>query len=67
MLVAAQSSPELWTADQLVAQALDELPGSDRVRVSARSDLPPVRVDAVPIQRALVNPPAARAPRSPAG
>ncbi len=52
---AAQSSPELWTADQLVAQALDELPGSDRVRVSARSDLPPVRVDAVQIQRVLVN------------
>jgi two-component system sensor histidine kinase KdpD len=52
---AAQSSPELWTADQLVAQALDELPGSDRVRVSARPDLPPVRVDAVQIQRALVN------------
>jgi two-component system sensor histidine kinase KdpD len=52
---AAQSSPELWTADQLVAQALDELAGSERVRVSARPDLPPVRVDAVQIQRVLVN------------
>ena len=52
---AAASSPELWTADQLVAQALEELPDSERVRVSARPDLPPVRVDAVQIQRALVN------------
>ena len=52
---AAQSSPELWTADQLLAQALDELPDSQRVRLSSRPDLPPVRVDAVQIQRALVN------------
>jgi two-component system, OmpR family, sensor histidine kinase KdpD len=52
---AAESIPELWTADQLVAQALEELPESDRVRVTARPDLPPVSVDAVQIQRALVN------------
>ena len=52
---AAESIPELWTADQLVAQALEELPESDRVQVSARPDLPPVSVDAVQIQRALVN------------
>ena len=52
---AAESIPELWTADQLVAQALEELPESTRVEVSARPDLPLVSVDAVQIQRALVN------------
>jgi two-component system sensor histidine kinase KdpD len=39
----------------VVAQTLDELAGSERVRVATRADLPPVRVDAVQIQRALVN------------
>ena len=52
---AAESIPQLWTADELVAQALEELGGSDRVHVSVRPDLPPVRVDAVQIQRVLVN------------
>ena len=52
---AAQSSPELWTADELVAQALDELGGSERVLVSARPDLPLMSVDAIQIQRVLVN------------
>jgi two-component system sensor histidine kinase KdpD len=52
---AAESSPGLWTADELVGQALEELAGAERVRVSARPELPPVRVDAVQIQRVLVN------------
>ncbi len=52
---AAESMPALWTADELVAQALDELAESGRVVVSIRPDLPPVRVDAAQIQRVLVN------------
>ena len=52
---AAAARPELWTAEELVAQALDELRGEDRVLVSGPTDLPPVRVDATQIQRALAN------------
>jgi two-component system sensor histidine kinase KdpD len=51
---AADARPELWTADELVAQALDELDAEDVV-VTAPQELPPVRVDATQIQRALVN------------
>ncbi len=52
---AAETRPELWTVDELVAQALDDLGGAERVVVSAPSELPPVRVDATQIQRALAN------------
>jgi two-component system sensor histidine kinase KdpD len=52
---AAQSVPELWTADELVSQAVEELGGSERVSVSVRPDLPPLNVDAVQVQRVLVN------------
>jgi two-component system sensor histidine kinase KdpD len=53
---AAQSAPELWTGEELVAQALEELGvDSQRVRVDGRADLPPVSVDAVQVQRVLVN------------
>ena len=52
---AAEASPELWTADELIAQAIDELADPQRVVVSARPDVPPVQVDATQIQRALVN------------
>ena len=52
---AARTSPELWTAEELVAQALEELGDSRRVRVSVTPDLAPVRADAVQIQRVLVN------------
>ncbi len=52
---AAESKLELWTADELVAQALEELGGAERVVVTATHDLPPVRVDAAQIQRSLVN------------
>ena len=52
---AAESSPELWTADELLAQAVVELGESERVLVRTRADLPAVRVDATQVQRALVN------------
>jgi two-component system sensor histidine kinase KdpD len=52
---AAEASPELWTADELLAQAIEELAEPDRVAVSTRPDLAPVQVDATQIQRALVN------------
>jgi two-component system, OmpR family, sensor histidine kinase KdpD len=49
------STPELWTAEELVAQALDELGSQERVQVDGRPDVPAASVDAVQIQRALVN------------
>jgi two-component system sensor histidine kinase KdpD len=52
---AATSTPELWTADELIGQALEGLGGADRVVVTAAPELPPVRVDAVQVQRALAN------------
>ena len=52
---AAAAHPELWTPDELVWQALDELGSPDRVTVAAMPDAPLVRVDAVQIQRVLVN------------
>jgi len=51
---AADPVPELWTAEQLVGDALDEVDG-DRVQVVLDDDLPVVRVDGVQIQRVLVN------------
>ena len=52
---AAEAHPQVWTIEELVSQALDELPGGERVVVTAPEELPPVRVDAVQIQRALAN------------
>ena len=52
---AAEAHPEVWTIEELVSQALDELPGAERVVVTAPDELPPVRVDAAQIQRALAN------------
>jgi two-component system sensor histidine kinase KdpD len=52
---AAEARPTLWPADELVSQALEELGGAERVVVVTSPDLPPVRVDAAQIQRALVN------------
>ncbi len=52
---AAPPTFELWTADELVSQALEGLPGAERVRVIASADLPPVRVDAAQVQRVLSN------------
>jgi two-component system sensor histidine kinase KdpD len=52
---AARPTPELWPAEALVAQALDELPGAARIEVDLRSDRPAVRVDAAQVERILVN------------
>jgi two-component system sensor histidine kinase KdpD len=47
--------PELWTAEQLLVDALDEVEDADRVQVVLSSNLPVVRVDGAQIQRVLVN------------
>lgn len=52
---AAAPTTALWTADALVAQALDDLVDGDRVQVDVPPDLPPIRTDAAQVQRALVN------------
>jgi two-component system sensor histidine kinase KdpD len=52
---AAAPHTELWEVDALLAQALSEVGQRDRVRVVAATELPPVAVDAVQIQRVLVN------------
>ncbi len=52
---AAAPAPELWTVDELIANALDGLAGSDRVELSVPDDLPPVSVDVSQVQRALAN------------
>ena len=54
---AAAPHTELWDVDDLLAQAVSEVGDRDRVRVAAHgaAELPPVAVDAVQIQRVLVN------------
>jgi K+-sensing histidine kinase KdpD len=53
---AAVPHPELWTIDDLVSRALDELGArGDRVDVVFDREIPPVEVDAVQLERALVN------------
>jgi len=52
---AAEPAPELWTAEQLVGDALDEVAGADRIQLVFDDDLPVVRVDGAQIQRVLVN------------
>jgi two-component system sensor histidine kinase KdpD len=52
---AASPAPELWSVDELVAQALDEVRGSQRVDVVFAHEVPPVRVDATQIQHVLAN------------
>jgi two-component system sensor histidine kinase KdpD len=53
---AAQPQRELWPVDELISRALDAL-GADAARVVVLHDgeLPPVRVDAVQLERALAN------------
>jgi two-component system sensor histidine kinase KdpD len=51
----ATPRPELWTVDELVGQALDGLPGSERVDVELDEELTTVEVDAAQLQRALAN------------
>jgi two-component system sensor histidine kinase KdpD len=53
---AAAPSAELWTIDDLVAQALADVgPDAERVHVAVPDSIPPVRVDADQIERVLVN------------
>ncbi|HST19376.1 MAG TPA: ATP-binding protein [Gaiellaceae bacterium] len=52
---AAEPVPEVWTPEQLLADALDELERAERVEVVVAADLPLVRVDGGQIQRVLVN------------
>ena len=53
---ALETHRELWSADELVAQALDFVGAdTDRIVVELPADSPPVRVDAVQIERVLGN------------
>jgi two-component system sensor histidine kinase KdpD len=53
---AAEPHRELWPAEELVAQALEELgPAAGRVVLQVDDAVPPVLVDATQVQRALVN------------
>ena len=52
---AVEPVQELWTIDQLVAQALDQVPEADRIETSIPDDAPVVLVDAIQVERALVN------------
>jgi two-component system sensor histidine kinase KdpD len=52
---AAPPSFEVWMADELIAQALADVPGAERVRVTTSETVPATRVDAVQIRRALAN------------
>jgi two-component system, OmpR family, sensor histidine kinase KdpD len=49
---AAEPHRELWSADELVSQAIG---ANDRVRVELDADAPPVRVDGPQIERVLAN------------
>lgn len=52
----AQRRPELWTADTLVAGALEQVAADvDRIAVSLPAELPATQVDATQVERALVN------------
>jgi two-component system sensor histidine kinase KdpD len=52
---AAEPVPQLWTVDQLIADALDEVDGAERVNAVVTGEPPLVRVDAAQIERVLVN------------
>jgi len=53
---AATPARELWTVDGLVARVLDVLTADeDRVDVDLPEDIPPVEVDPLQVERALVN------------
>jgi two-component system sensor histidine kinase KdpD len=53
---AAEPRPELWTFDELIGRALEQLgPESERVRVLLPEEPPLVRVDARQVERVLVN------------
>jgi len=46
---------ELWSADELVGQALDGVREGERVRVQLDPEAPPVRVDGPQVERVLAN------------
>jgi two-component system sensor histidine kinase KdpD len=52
---AAPPTQELWTADELVSGALEEIDDAGRVQVIVPDGCPPVRVDAIQVQRILAN------------
>jgi two-component system sensor histidine kinase KdpD len=52
---AAPPTQELWTADELVSRALEDVDDVGRVQVSVPADAPPIRVDAIQVQRILAN------------
>jgi two-component system, OmpR family, sensor histidine kinase KdpD len=53
---AARPRPELWTADGLVARALEAIgPDAERVHVSLPADSPTLHIDPAQIERVLVN------------
>ena len=53
---AAVPHPELWTVDDLISRALDEIGArGDRVHVVFDADPPPVEVDAAHLERVLAN------------
>ena len=52
---AAPPSLEVWTADELISRAIAEMPGAERVHVTAPGSVPATRVDATQIQRVLAN------------
>jgi two-component system sensor histidine kinase KdpD len=52
---AAAPHTELWEADDLLAHAAAEVGARERLRIEAAGVLPAVAVDAVQVQRALVN------------
>jgi K+-sensing histidine kinase KdpD len=52
----ASPHPELWPVEELVGRAVEQLgPEGERVVTEIDADAPPVRVDAVQIERVLVN------------
>jgi two-component system, OmpR family, sensor histidine kinase KdpD len=52
----AEPHRELWTVDDLVSRALEQVgPGSERVQTQLGEHVPPVEVDATQIERVLVN------------
>ncbi len=53
---AAGPNRELWSVEELLAQALEQLgPGARRVELTLPTDAPVVEVDAIQIERVLVN------------
>jgi two-component system, OmpR family, sensor histidine kinase KdpD len=52
---AIESHPELWSVDELVAQAIEAVPDGARIIVDLDLEAPPVRVDAAQIERVLAN------------